>query len=527
MRMSTEPVARVLVIDPDENVCADLVEILEPQGFEVEFVNAFGYTLLEAAERQAKRLRPHVIILELRLLGDYSDELTGLRLAAKLRSARNIVYSAHLTPKIMARALTEFGVTNAIGKQDSPQHLVEVVTDAANQICDWRVAHCLQYAGNWSSEKIVQALFEDEEKVPPDMANDVLFQLFGMHQQVKLKSLVTDFDPTVTKARRHSVVMAAQRDGLLPVIVKLAPSRQIEDEIRQYESYVHGQLQGMFHPVLESTPILFWDLGGAVYSFLGAVKITNFTNYYLKETDPDRIVRPLRHFFTEVWSEHYAPTRRQELDYPLFELYDAVHELADRLGTERRFPHRDAERHFDGLDHPLPNPVHWLPDHTADSQIPGAQLAVTHGDLHGDNLFVDSEHAWAIDFERTGSGHILRDFVELELDIVTRLTRWTEDDLPLLYALMKALVAPDAPDAPLPVTDLLRADPRTQKALDVIARLRALALEVTDYSDFREYLWGLLLHTLFVASLTSLNEVRRERVSLLSAVICERLQQWA
>ena len=44
---------------------------------------------------------------------------------------------------------------------------------------------------------------------------------------------------------------------------------------------------------------------------------------------------------------------------------------------------------------------------------------MTHGDLHGDNLLVDKEHAWAIDFEHTGSGHILRDFAELEVDILS------------------------------------------------------------------------------------------------------------
>ncbi len=48
--------------------------------------------------------------------------------------------------------------------------------------------------------------------------------------------------------------------------------------------------------------------------------------------------------------------------------------------------------------------------------------AVTHGDLHGDNLLIDSrKNAWVIDFERSGEGHVLQDFIELESDILNRL----------------------------------------------------------------------------------------------------------
>ena len=69
----------------------------------------------------------------------------------------------------------------------------------------------------------------------------------------------------------------------------------------------------------------------------------------------------------------------------------------------------------------MPNPVTWVLKHRVDSSTLSARQAITHGDLHGDNIFVDDIHAWAIDFERSGEGHILRDFTELEVDILTRL----------------------------------------------------------------------------------------------------------
>jgi hypothetical protein len=69
-------------------------------------------------------------------------------------------------------------------------------------------------------------------------------------------------------------------------------------------------------------------------------------------------------------------------------------------------------------------------------------------------------------------------------------------------------------------------NPEARKALEVIGGLRGLAYEVTQFRDFREYLWGLLLDALFVATLVSRDSPQRERALLLGGVLCERLQSW-
>jgi hypothetical protein len=207
----------------------------------------------------------------------------------------------------------------------------------------------------------------------------------------------------------------------------------------------------------------------------------------------------------------------------LFQLYDAVFRLRDRL---KRLDHGGAYLTFPGLPAPLINPVTWVLRHGQQgSLIRGVRQAITHGDLHGDNLFVDGEHAWVIDFERTGSGHILRDFVELEVDIVTRLVPFPANDLAQFYELARVLAQPATLIAPFQTSERLQADPTSRKALAVIAGLRHLAYGTTQNSDSREYLWGLLLDALFVASLTPPEAPQRDRALLLSAVLCDHLSR--
>ncbi len=164
--------------------------------------------------------------------------------------------------------------------------------------------------------------------------------------------------------------------------------------------------------------------------------------------------------------------------------------------------------------------------HAEESQIPNAQQAITHGDLHGDNLFVDEEHSWAIDFERSGSGHILRDFVELEQDIITRLYMLPENNTYIFYNFVVALTKPLFPSEPIIIPHYFERDQETRKALAVIEGLRSIAYRLTGYQDMREYYWGLLLDSFFSLKLTKPGTHKWTCSLLLSSLLCTRLEHW-
>ncbi len=155
------------------------------------------------------------------------------------------------------------------------------------------------------------------------------------------------------------------------------------------------------------------------------------------------------------------------------------------------------------------------------------QTAVTHGDLHGDNLLIDNKKiAWVIDFERTMEGHALQDFIELESDILNRLQAHNED-LSSYYQ-MCLIVAQQTQIKELEESEMESTDPGIQKALQTISILRSLARQCTGITDARQYLLGLLFNTIFRATINS-NEKHHERQGralMLAGIFCHRLDHW-
>jgi CheY-like chemotaxis protein len=521
--MTTRSTARVLIIDNDPRVGPDLKAILEPAGYHVQVAQGVGQDLVDQATVLAQSFRPHVAIVDVRLLDEYSDDRSGLALLKGLQSARCILYSAYLKPEVTREA--RYGATSWVSKGESPQRLLDEVARAARETC--REDLRLHRPPDLSSQRIMEALFGPDSDVPDDVADDVLGQLFPENEELRFETLGAEVATPRTVPQGRSIVLKVYADDLEPVVAKLAPAKRIRDEERNYQEHVRGRLIGQFYAQLERTAE-FWDLGGATYSFLGSSLNTlpSFTDFYRNEKDPQVILRPLAHFFQEVWGKHYAQPL-QERSIPLFQAYDQALRLKERLENLRG---QEEKLAFPGVPISATNPVSWVLRHADDSLFPEVRHMIIHGNLYGDNLFVDREHAWAIDFEFTGLGPILRDFVSFELDIITRLVPWPEDNFQQLYELTVMLTAPISP-APilegLPgVPGSILKHPEAAKALMVIAGLRRLAREVTNFRDIREYYWGLLLSVLITAAVTPAQYPQHSRALFLSVVLTERLRQF-
>ena len=213
-----------------------------------------------------------------------------------------------------------------------------------------------------------------------------------------------------------------------------------------------------------------------------------------------------------------APDEERLGDY-----YNRVFKLSEHMPG---FPEQDEHISIPGIRAPLLNPVHWLGRHMQQSAIVPYRLAVTHGDLHSDNLFVDGEHAWVIDFERTGPGHILRDFIEMEVDLFTRLgpgSSGPEINMDLLVAgliLVGQVNFELDPEMCRHITN-----PSITKVLEVIREHRTICTEVAHPTDVREYLWGLLFDLVYLVTHILHDPAQRERALLLGGIICERLKR--
>lgn len=624
--MNSQKCLRVLVVDNDSRVREDIPLMLDAEKYTVAVAEGDGEAILHHAKELAALFRPHVAIVDLRLIAeDYKGDRSGLDLMADLQSARCILHSAYLEPELLLDAVRQYDAPVWVDKA-VPQRLLDEIEIAGHKSSSsWRGLF-IQRPVALKSETVIHTLLKDSS-VPEDIVDDVLCKLFPENNQLLLEPINGAVITPQEGYHERSLVLKVHPDKLVPVVVKFGQSHRINREKENYDQYIKGHIPGQYYARLKHV-VEFWDLGGAVYEFLGnnLRSFSPFSSFYLEENDIDIILRPLRHFFTDVWSLHYRNATPMKTR-PLFHIYDDSLHLKKRLQTlaqtkeisfpglywpiefhaqtEKEIPGTkkskikfltelleiinkrfnleelqifcyhlglqfdnlggdgkqtkaknlidNLERHnrlfelievgreqrpdiswpdFDALTKEsihqrmqLTNPVHWILKHADDSLFSSMRQAITHGDLHGDNLFVAGEHAWVIDFERTGPGcHILRDFTELEVDIVTRLVHVS---LPQFFEFVTILVTPEQPNLMLPFLTSKRPTGRAvSKALNVIGGLRQLAYEVTNYTDVREYLWALLIDALFVASLASEKSPQRNRALLFASVLCHRLKNW-
>jgi CheY-like chemotaxis protein len=522
--MSAGPPVRVIVVDDDPQVQADLEEMLEPWGYDVRAAQGRGEALIRASTRLANRFRPHIAIVDLCLWDDCGPDRSGLKVIEAFQSAHCILYSAFLSFEVLRQVRSER--VTWISKAESPQKLVDAIESASRQVCA-RCSELRVYAPEgWSPRKVVKTIFPAHDLPPPDVVEDLLRHLFPTSRTVTLEFIEDTDGELGPVGRGRSMVTKVWRDDKInPLVLKLGPAKRIKQEVDNYGQHIDGNVGGLFYAGIQDQPRYFWDLGGVLYTFLGTPShnLNSFAHHYRTHHDPNAILWPLHHLLTEVWGHFYRASGPHT--EPLFAAYDGVLRLRKRLegdvAQSLRWP-----LHLRGIPTDLPHPIRWVQQHKDAPTIPRTRLAITHGDLHGDNLFVDPDHAWVIDFERSGPGPILRDVTELEVDILTRLIASGNTDLGAYYTLVLALASPSRPDAPIPDVDGLDADSELAKALHIIQGLRTLAQQVIVIQDQREYLWGLLLDALFVASLRATPTIQRDRALILSAVLCRRLERW-
>ncbi len=495
-----EPLARILVVDNDPSVGDDLQLIFSTLNYQVELAQGSGPALLADALQRAQRFRPHIAIIDVRLLDDYSDELSGVTLLKPFASARCILYSAHLTADLVREALRDH-VYDWINKADRPERLIGIVERAAKSISAASNDLAIHWPQAWQIDEILAQVFADDNgkgTVSTTLLDDIMVQLYPAHHALYPTTMNGAVATPTATSRHRSFVTKIQPDNLEPQVAKVAKAGDVAQEVTCYNDHIKDRLSGHFHTRLERHAT-FWNVGIALYSFLGTPlnDIRTFSSFYQEQSDSNSIFQPLKHFFTEVWRRHYDERTPFHRHTTLYDIYKDEFGLDKKL---ERQPNRSVYQLFDRVQPSLPDPIQWLSRHRDDNSIPRLMCATVHGDLHGDNLFVNDRYAWVIDFERTGPSHALRDFAELEIDILTRLVDAkapyghgfpTEFYHTLIQIMdVSAVAAPSMATAIAVSTEM-------RKAIETIQWIRQSASTLAGYREPREYLWALLYYAIF------------------------------
>ena len=530
---------RVLIIDNVEWVRSSTAEVLKNDAYTVFVAQGEGEQLLDTAWDMLEQTRCHLAIVDLRLLDDDDeDDWSGFELAANIVKdypwVACMMLTSYGTFELARRAQIKHVELALMGKDEGPAALLERV----QQVFDERVP--CQWNQEWQGlDKPTQtdlharcAHFPREHVLDLAMAEsemrELLGRLFPNAEKLQLRLLNPPHPPqTLSQANSLLLGVVPFRQGIArrEVVVKIASHKAIRTESENYNEFVTDQVVDNRHTDLRRCAYT-WHLAGIVYSLIGTElnNTTTFKQFYSsKEHSVDDIAIVLENLFGSVMRRWYEQAEKKEMD--LVETYSAALHLTEaRLqtlswGNADTLPLKPLARR-------VPNPRVWL-QRCAHNSVMRAQQNVIHGDLHSRNILVGPHRGvWLIDFERTGYNHALRDFIELETDIKFSLLQLKPKEMDLFVELELALLAQDKKllaQKNIVTPPALRAHPHFDRAYQTITRVRRHAREKICCQDLRDYFWGLVIETIFVATLSSLSNSARKCVSISAGLACARL----
>jgi hypothetical protein len=530
MTLSVE-MPRVLLVDNDKRDLESYESLLRHWGYLPVCAAGEGKALYKDGIAKALKYHCLLAVIDLRLMDDFDDEdISGLWLAEEVIPTRSIILTGYQNQEILRDFLENHKEIPFLSKSDSAQKKKDILDSEARKVCATKRG--LQIEPPELMKQILQTKFGSLISKFPTQFPDILAQLFPGTTKLKMERLDSSdfFTHSSDVPRPGSVVLKVFEEDYEPVVVKLARRRKIEIEVENYERFIARRVSLGLSARLERHAEL-WDIGGALYSYIGDFDVVTFSRYY--EDHPFEDIREcLTTFFTASWGRHYKNCKPLN-NVSLFKLYKDV--WGDWYTKSVKGFSTTGLWQEEGINQlpGLPNPIEWFKNWIAEnpgrdaSVVENTQVAVTHGDLHGDNLLIDSrKNTWVIDFERTGEGHVLQDFVELEADIINRLQAHAVKTG--TFYRMCLLVAGQTEIKELDKKEMKSPDPAIRKALQTISILRTLALKCTGISDARQYLLGLLFNMIFRATINN-EETYRDRqrqALLLAAIFCHRLEHW-
>jgi thiamine kinase-like enzyme len=267
-------------------------------------------------------------------------------------------------------------------------------------------------------------------------------------------------------------------------------------------------------------------VGGLIYSLIGAQEAGSVKTLseVLFTQESEISAGLLQRFYQQTFGQIYADAQPATLD--LTEHYTKqlglhVTKLRRRMRTLDPMLLTASTLPWGGLERALPNPL-TLAIYKGRFRSFGeveTRTSLCHGDLHSRNILVDDEnHFWLIDFARSTTSHILRDFAELESDIKFHvLPLQAQSDF---VAFEQALTMPTTWEEE-PTAILLPT--RLQQAFDIITALRRTARELLLMRGaIDEYYQALFWHAIYIAQVKGIAPERKQQALISAALLCEK-----
>jgi CheY-like chemotaxis protein len=529
---------RVLILEDEEPWRKVLARILQGEGFLVDTATNPN----EAASLLKENLY-HLLVLDISMeIGNPEDRqgmdfLRQLYEEGKSEAFIVIIISGYGNPARFREAFAQYGVKDFVEKRDFDNfRFIQDLARVWGKFSQIKLDLPIEWQNVKGAEEAVLNLRVDGARVKPSTPlqarlaieiEDLLCRLFHKAEAIAAEPMqrgksgagVLRVLPVYPGLAGHSVV------------VKFGDAQDIRQETENFHRFVQGFLGGARSTSIQATqrtPLL----GGICYSLLGAARgdFEDFSALY-RRSDAGAIRSVLDNLFRDTCAAWYAGPGH-------LQLHDLASEYQSLLGlTPEKLeePLRKGLKNVQGKerlrfsslasDRSFVNPILVGFDRKL---VKLTYACTTHGDLNANNILVDqSGSTWLIDFLRTGPGHILRDFAQLDATVRLLLLAPEEATLEERLEMEEALLGIDRfSEVPSLQTRLPTSNKAVAKTFATSVHLRMLAAEQVGRNpkdDLGEYYVASLYFAMSMIRYWDLPTVQREHALLTAALLAEQL----
>lgn len=519
--------------------------------FELEDYRVYTAVSVAEAEAVLAKHRVDLAIVDVRLSNDHDTyDRSGIELVERMPPG---------TAKILISAFDRFEYRSSLpqnvwhfAKQRGSRELVSKVARIFRDTIRLNRHLTLDLDGGISLEELVLQMKPFREccgealTAVSDELNKLFCHLFLREKRIQLSPLRPGYGGAgVVLVRPFYPTRGAY------VVVKFGLREQILPEVENYHEYVEPYIQlnatDMVGDVAQTE-----RLAGVRYRFIGAQprgQTQDFASVYFDER---RTHESIKHILVDLfedscglwydgkqeWSEGLCPKTavdcyKQQLSLCEPEDWQQLKQAQEGLLQPETLFTRHSETELKVAWPPsrqqiLPDPVRFVELYGDELPLP-AHYCITHGDLNGNNVFVDEDdHTWLIDFTRTGWGPALRDVTELET--VIKYDLLPEQDVARRLAFEDILLAPDWFRRPLVMPDELLQQFPYARAYAAIQQIRYSAAQIAETDAMQAYWVGLLFYSLKFVSWDEtkrrgalLSPAIRQQALYSAACLCQRL----
>ena len=323
------------------------------------------------------------------------------------------------------------------------------------------------------SNSFTNLIFEDNYIIS-QTDEKIIRYLFRDTKEVKLICLDGGFSGNVVlKAKAIDRMNHTQ----VPCVIKIGNRDPISKERISFEKI--QEVLGNNSPNIVDF-VELEDRGGIKYRYASMLdgKVTTFQKLYCSTFDIQKIKYFLDIVFKEQLGRLYEASGREKLN--LLKYYDFQPKYSSavrqRVSQILNYSPVSETLSIEGIEvYNVCNFYEKELDNLHENQNFLRYQSFIHGDLNGANIIIDAqENVWIIDFFHTHRGHILKDLIKLENDILYIFTKYNNrDSLKEGFTLINSLL--EVQDLAIPPDPSVRAkftDPEILRAFDTISHLR-------------------------------------------------------